>query len=252
MSDLVFLIAGLFLPIFPMSMVFNEVFSRVGNRNHRIALLVLWPQIGIFFIFASGAEIPGWIASWGLLTALLYAFRLLAIREMQLWISFLATSSWAILWITLQNSGESSPVYLYALGISLPLVLLLFLSDELIKRFGAAYTGLYGGLALTQPRFSGILVMVVLAVIATPLFPAFFTMIQTIIVSSPVSLVTAILVGVVWLLWSWAGARLIQGLIVGPATEMQTPDLSVAITKKYTIALVLLVVFGLLTLGGLP
>ena len=252
MSDLILIIAGLFLPLFPLSMVFNEVFSRFTNRNHRVALLVLWPQIGVFLIFVSGAQIPDWIATWGLLTALLYGVRLLAIREMQLWISFLATSSWAILWITLQNSGESSPVYLYTLGFSVPLVLLLFLSEELKARFGAAYTGLYGGLALTQPRFSGVLIMVVLAVIATPLFPAFFTMLETIIVSSPVSMWTAIFVGVVWLLWSWAGARLIQDLIVGPATEVQVSDLSKNSTKKYTAILVALVILGLLTLGGLP
>lgn len=252
MNDFMLILAGLFLPLFPLSMVFNDVFSRITNKTLRIALLVLWPQIGVFLIFVSGVEIPDWIAVWGLLTALLYAIRLLAIREMQLWIAFLATSAWAILWITLQNSGEDSPVYLYALGFSLPLAMLLYLSDELVQRFGAAYTGLYGGLALTQPRFSGILVMVVLAVVATPLFPSFFTMLEAIIVTAPVSISFATCVGIIWLLWSWAGARLIQGLIVGPATEMQVADISKDSAKKYTIALVGLIVLGLLLLGRLP
>jgi len=252
MTDFMLILAGLFLPLFPLSMVFNTVFSRVNNTKYRNLLLLLWPQIGLLLIYLSNVEIPGWIATWGLLTALLYGIRLLAIREMQLWISFLATSSWAILWITLQHSGDDSPIFLYALSFSIPLIVLLLLSDELVKRFGAAYTGLYGGLALTQPRFSGILVMAVLAVIATPLFPAFFTMLATVAHSAPFSLSIAIFVGIIWLLWSWAGARLLQGIIVGPASESNVADISTDATRKYAATLVSLIIIGLVLLGGLP
>lgn len=252
MSELLLILAGLFLPLFPLSMVFNTVFARIKDTKQRYAILLLWPQIGLLLVYFSGIPIPSWIAAWGLLTALLYAIRLLAIREMQLWISFLATSAWSVLWILLQFSGGDSPSYLYALAFSAPLILLLMLANELISRFGAAYTGLYGGLALTQPRFSGVLIMTVLAVIATPLFPAFFAMLNAIIVSIPHSLLAALGVGIVWLFWSWAGARLIQGFIIGTAEESHIADLNKNSTWKYAGALVGLIFVGLIFLGGLP
>jgi len=252
MADLTLIIAGLFLPLFPLSMVFNTLFSRITNNKQRNILLLLWPQIGLLLIYFADTEIPDWLAIWGLLTALLYGFRLLAIREMKLWISFLATSTWAILWVTLHYSGDNSPIYIYALSFSVPLILLLLLSDELEQRFGAAYTGIYGGLALTQPRLSGVLVMVVLAVAATPLFPAFFTMLATVMQATASSLIVAISTGIVWLLWSWAGALLLQGTIVGPANETNIADLNTSSTRKYVAALISLIIIGLVLIGGLP
>lgn len=245
------IIAGLFLPLFPLSMVFNSVFSRVTNNKFRNVALLLWPQIGLFIIYQSNMSIPDWVAVWGLLTALLYGFRLLTIRELGLWTSFIATSAWALLWVTLSNSGGSS-LYLYALGISIPLVLLTLLSAELTKRFGAAYVGLYGGLALTQPRFSGVLVMVILAVIATPVFPAFFVVLHTIIAVAPSSILIAAIAGIVWLFWTWAGVRVLQGLIVGPAKQVDIPDLCSSRAWGYSGALVGLVIVSLFLVGGLP
>ena len=72
------------------------------------------------------------------------------------------------------------------------------------RQFGAAYIGLYGGLAQRMPRFSGVLVISVLAASATPLFPTFFAMLYTVIVSQPLP---AVGLTVVWLIWSWAAAR---------------------------------------------
>src|SRR3569623_1433547 len=65
------------------------------------------------------------------------------------------------------------------------LVVLALLTGGLERRFGAAYTGLYGGLAQVLPRFSGVLVFVVLAVIATPVFPAFLAMLSTSVTAVP-------------------------------------------------------------------
>jgi len=251
MSEFYLILAGLFLPLFPLSMVFNAIFSRIDNRWLRYLLLLTWPQVGLIILFQQEIIIPGWIAIWGLLTAVLYGFRLLTIRELGLWTSFIATSAWALLWIVLQNSNDPS-IYLYALGFSVPLMLLVSLSAELTKRFGAAYVGLYSGLAQTQPRFSGILVMVILAVIATPVFPAFFAVLHTIVITVPTSLPMAIAAGIVWLLWTWAGARVLHGLIVGPAKQVDIPDLSSGHTWGYSGMLVGLVVVSLSLIGGLP
>ena len=250
-TNIMLILAGLFLPLFPLSMVFNTVFSRIEKPYQRIVLLMLWPQIGLLLVHLSDVSIPSWVVTWGILTAFFYAFRLLTIRELGLWASFLATSAWALLWVTILHDGES-PFYLYALGFSVPLSLLVFLNKELTDRFGAAYVGLYQGLAQTQPRISGILVMVLLAVIATPIFPSFFTMLHTIISATPGSFVTVVLACFVWLLWSWAACRVMAGLIVGPATAFDVPDLTIATTWKYSGVIVSLIILSLILIGGMP
>ena len=135
------------------------------------------------------------------------------------------------------------------LGMPAFMALMAALTGELEKRYGAAYLGLYGGLAQTIPRFSGVLVMVVLAVIATPLFPAFFAMLSIIIKAIPAAPSVAIGVGIVWMLWSWAGAKLLQGLIVGQK-QAAVVDLSVANMGLYIAILAALLLGGVYGLGA--
>lgn len=226
MSYTDYLLAAFFLPLFPFSMVLNALYGRVHQPLLRIAILVLWPQFGLYLVFSQGLVVSETIMVWALLTSLLYALRVLVLREMGLWTSFVATSSWALLWILLMNGSSQQDLQVYALGISVPLALLAVLGAGLERRYGAAYLGLYGGLASNLPRFAGILSMVVLAVVATPLFPTFFAMLSMILKSMPVTPLVAIGVGIVWLLWSWAGAKLLQGLLVGAANDEPVADLS--------------------------
>ena len=251
MSELLLLVAGLFLPLFPLSMVFNELFDRIGKSKLRMLLLLVWPQIGLAIAYSTGIEIPSWIIGWAILTAVLYGFRALVLREVSLWVSFIATSTWAILWLVIDGSSEFSQLVFYALGFSVPLALLVLLSCELERRFGAAYTGLYNGLAQTLPRLSGVLVIVVLAIIATPLFPAFTVMMAAILSSSATSLIMAIAVAIVWLLWGWAGTRFLQGLIIGPVHEEPISDLSSGTAWFYALVLGVLGIYGISMIGGL-
>jgi NADH:ubiquinone oxidoreductase subunit 4 (subunit M) len=209
-------IVGVFLPLFPLSMVFNVLYARLRHPVMRGLLLFVWPQIGLAALFSLGVTVPKGVLALALLTSLLYALRALALRELGYWISFIGTSSWALLWILLETGVEQFQLQLMSLGISAPLVLLAVLAAGLERRFGAAYTGLYGGLARSIPRYAGVMVVVVLAVVATPLFPTFFAMLTMLIKAAPVMPFIALGVGIVWLLWSWAGARLLQGLIIGP------------------------------------
>ena len=254
MSHLTLLAAGLFLPLFPMSMVFNVLYARVRHPVLRGVLLLAWPQVGLFILLKSGVTIPGWLLAWALLTSLLYGLRALVLREVGLWSSFVATSAWALLWI-LYGSGVSAvqmqgQMQLFGLGISAPLVLLAFLVAGLERRFGAAYLGLYGGLAHSLPRFTGVLVVVVLAIIATPLFPTFFAMLSMIIKALPATPIIAVGVGIVWLLWSWAGARLLQGLITGPQ-QLAVADLGQANMWLYIGVLAGLMFSGVYWLGAI-
>ena len=250
MSYLVYLLAALFLPLFPLSMVFNVLYTKVRHPLVRAVLLLLWPQIGLLVLFNSGVALPDWLILWALFTALLYALRALVLRELGLWTSFVGTSAWALLWILLDNGTSHLQLQLFAVGISVPLLLMALLGAGLERRFGAAYLGLYGGLAHSVPRFSGVLVIVVLAIVATPLFPGFFAMLSMIVKAVPGAPLVAVGVGIVWLLWSWAGARLLQGLIVGPQ-DQNVPDLSHFDMWLYIVVLAGLVIAGVCCQGTL-
>jgi len=250
MPDIYLLLAGLFLPLFPLSMVFNALFNRVEHVVLRCVLLIGWPHIGLAIINSTETSVPTWIIAWALITSLLYALRMLALRGVGQWNSFLATSMWTMLWIT-NTDIDQNMQHLYAFGITAPLVLLALLSAGLEKRFGAAYTNLYGGLAQSIPRFAGVLVVVILAAVATPLFPGFFIMLKLIMdTSEAIPIATFALLGI-WLLWSWAGVRLLQGLIVGPASKGEADDLSLMSCWSYVIVLVALMLSGIYLSGAL-
>lgn len=251
MSSMMWLLSAFFLPLFPLSMGFNALFARLRHPLLRTMMLLAWPQSGVVALSLVATPIPGWVLGLALTTSILYGVRALALRELGLWTSFLATSSWALLWIPAYDGADALTLHLYALGFSVPLVLLALLTGGLERRFGAAYTGLYGGLAHMLPRFSGVLVFVVLAVTATPVFPAFFAMLSAIVTAVPAAPAVAAGVALTWLVWSWAGARLLQGMIVGPGRDHEVQDLSRAATWGYASVLMLLAVAGLSWMGGL-
>lgn len=252
MSTLSYWLAGVFLPLFPLSIVFNVLFSRVRNVAFRVTLLLIWPQIGLSLMAMADPSASRWVVSLALFTSALYAFRAVGLREVGQWIGYLATSAWGLLWvIVLFNHTGTEAIRLYALGFSLPLVLLALLAARLEQGFGAAYTGLYGGLGQMLPRMSGVLVCVVLAIIATPLFPGFFALLATVIAATPTAPVAALVVAGIWLLWSWAGVRLLKGLIVGPADGGGATDLSLASTWMYAAVLIALLIGGLYITGEL-
>jgi hypothetical protein len=97
MTELGLVVVGLFLPLFPFSIVFNAVLERVERPLLRSVILLAWPQIGLLAFSTHAAATPSWLLGWALLTSLLYALRLLAMREVGRWTGFLATSAWALL-----------------------------------------------------------------------------------------------------------------------------------------------------------
>lgn len=249
MSTIVLILTAIFLPLFPLSMLFNLLFSRVRNHMLRSAILLVWPLIGLALIKVYSISVPSWLPILAVITSLLYALRVLALREVGLWTGFIATSSWTLIWVLETDGLSFAQLTQYAIGLSVPLVLMAVLTGGLEKRYGAAYLGMYGGLAQTIPRFTGVLVVVVLAVIATPLFPAFFAMLSIIIKAVPLSPYVAMGVGIVWILWSWAGAKLLQGLIVGQK-QAAIVDLSIANAWLYVFILAALVLGGVYWLGA--
>ena len=248
---LIILLAGIFLPLFPLSMVFNAILDKIAQSWLRLLLFLAWPLVGLFIVLDRNLVIPDWLLPLALTTSALYALRLLTLREVNQWSGFLATSLWSLLWLPMMQETPSALLYGYAIIISVPLVLLVLLSAGLEQRFGAAYLGLYGGLARTIPRFTGVLVTVVAAAIATPLFPTFFIMLDMVVKTVPATPLAATVLLLIWLFWSWAGARLIQGLIVGRASIVKVADMEITTIGLYSVVLLMLVVGGIYLSGVL-
>ena len=251
MSSISLLLVAIFLPLFPFSMVFNRLFARIASAPMRIALLLAWPSIGLVLLSALGNTLPTWVAYWSVATALLYAFRALALRDLALWLSHIATSAWALLWLPAVFDETARASAWPVAAFSVPLVLLAWLTGYLERTYGAAYAGSLGGLATGAPRLAGLLVFTVLAAIGTPLFPGFFVLLNMIGVSLNTTPATALAVLAVWMLWAWAGVRILQGLIVGPPNDTAQADIGPTQTGILGMVMAAFAAGGIWLSGGL-
>lgn len=239
--------AALFLPLFPFSMLLNLMLSRLRWPAARAVLLLIWPQIGIAILFVTAPDIPAFVVPWALATSALYALRLLTVRDLGMWAGFLATSVLSLTWGLAQSGAPTENLHVFAFWFSLPAGLLALLTQPLIDRFGAAYAGLSGGLSAMLPRLSAVLVVTLLAAIATPPFPGFFAMLDLL---PRLSASADIVILVIWLIWGWAATRLLQGFVAGAAQPASIDDIGRQSTWAYMGVLCVLVVVGLYLTGG--
>lgn len=252
MSQLGFLVAALFLPLFPLSIVFNRLFYGLRNPWLRIVLLLVWPQLGVLALVSIGESPPHWLVYWAVFSAALYAFRALVLRDLAIWTAHMATSAWSLLWVmAMFDDGGSRDLALLAAALSVPFLLLAWIIARLESVFGAAYAGTYGGLAQTVPRFSAVLTLTILAAVATPLFPGFFALLATVAHALPIMPWAAIVVLVIWMLWAWSGTRMTRGLVVGPACVEAKPDLSTPAFVLLGLAIAALAIGGVSSAGYL-
>lgn len=251
MEAVAWLLAALFLPLFPLSMLFNAVFQRLNAAWMRMLLLLLWPLPGTWLLQGSGSQPDPGLQSvlllWACVTSLLYAFRSGVVRDLTVWTGYMATSCWALLWFAF--SGESLPAASMLLAFGFPLLLLVVMGVEIEHRFESAHASVVRALAVTQPRLATMLILVVLALIASPFFPGFFTMLTLIVSGVEQRPLLAVALGLVWLVWSWSAMRLLQGFVTGDEAYNTKQDLSVIRAAGYGILLLLLVVLGFGTLG---
>ena len=251
MQTLSLILAGLFLPLFPLGMIFNLLFQRIPSAWLRALLLVLWPLPGVWLITLHVVEIPEWLLLWALFSAALYGFRAVVVREFGVWVGFFATSAWTLGWIGLAVGETGTQLYWHVLAFSLPLALLILLTGEIERRYESAYAGVVSGVAQGQPRLSAMLVVTMLAVIGSPLFPAFFAMLNTIVHAAAALPLIALGLAGVWLLWSWSGAKLMQELLIGPAATEPHDDISHSVAAGYVISLLVLLAAGLYLSGAM-
>ncbi len=241
------LIACLLLPLFPLSIPFNALLTGLKRPGLRFAIVLIAPQLGVLALDFYTAPIPAGLPVWALVSAAFYAIRLLSVRDLGMWAGFLASSALALVWRLGAEGAAPIEMHLAALGFSVPPALLMLLAGTLTRRFGAAYAGLHGGLARCLPLWSRMLILVVLAAIATPVFPGFFILLD-LIFDSGWEAASAILF--VWLIWSWAGTRLLQGFVFDPCRRVEIRDLRPAALAGYSGVLALFLIAGLVVAGG--
>lgn len=244
MANLSWILVALFLPLFPLGIVFNALFQNVRNAWLRALLLLAWPLAGLGLLQWLPGTVPDVVTAWALFSAVLYGFRAVVVREVAVWSGFLATSAWALIWIALAAGVPTDVLILYTLAFSLPLLLLVLLTAELEFRYESDYAGVVRGVAEANPRLAGMLVFVLLAAIGSPLFPAFFAMLGIITQATADFPLVATGIVVVWLLWSWSGMQLLQELLVGAPPPVPPADLATGRTMVYVVMLTGLVVAG--------
>lgn len=234
-------LAAVLLPLFPFSMLFNALFVRVRHPLARAAILLALPQAGLWLVQQAG-PLPDWIVPWALLTALLYAVRALSLRDAGQWIGFLATALGALVWL--------QPDVTVVGAFFVPLSLLALVTGAIASRYGAAFAGYPDALALRSPRLAGVFVVTMLVATGTPPFAGFFAWLSLLLAATPAVAVTLL---VLWLLWSWAAIRLIQGLVVGKANPAVGPqsDLSRMQTWLFALAFAAWLLAGVWLAGGL-
>lgn len=225
MQFLLCMIAGIFLPLFPLSLLFNTLFQRIEDVRIKVLVLLLWPLPGVLILSTWVADVNPWLIAWAMASAGFYSFRSLVIKDVNIWTGFQATSVWGVCWVVAATDSELIIFLLHALAFSVSLAVLALLVAEIEKRYESSYAGVVCGVAQAQPRLSGMLTFALLGVIASPLFPSFFSMLAHVTQAIDVIPTAAIGLVVVWLLWSWSGMRLLQELLVGPARTLSNYDL---------------------------
>jgi hypothetical protein len=122
--------------------------------------------------------------------------------------------------VGLDHGGAAVRAGAWAFGLAVSLIPLVFLLNELTHRFGIARGGLYPGLALPMPRFSYLFVAAVLAAVAVPFSPGFFAVATLAFGGAASDAVLFLLpIGLSWVLWSWAGVNLLDGIVWGAARD---------------------------------
>lgn len=251
MSVLSMLAAALLLPgMFPLSMAAGALQRLPRAPAARTLALLALPALGVLLLVRSTPPHAGQgaLQVLALATAVLYAWRLLGVRELFVWARLQAASAGALVWLAWLHGLSGLGLCALAAAVLLPAVLLTALAGAMQRRVGAAHAGLRGSIGGAYPRLGAAIAVCLLAVLALPPFPGFAALLGLL---RRLDAGAALVVLLVWLLWSWAGAMLWQGTSFGPAwPAARTRDLARAQGLGLACAAGVFVLGGLLWSGA--
>ncbi|MCK9187518.1 hypothetical protein [Acidithiobacillus sp.] len=255
MEWIVLLLAAVLLPVFPLSWIFNRLIgSAPGPWGRALAILVL-PQLGVLLLYHTGPLalllLPLSLQRiWLMLvlsTSVFYAFRAVSAREISIWSRLMASSGLTLSWLLVVSGAQVHSVALFVLALSLPAALLMVWAGMLSDRMGGAYLGLQGGLATVLPRLSALITLSALALVATPIFPSFFGLLQ---VFHRLDLAWLWPLLLLLLIWGWSVGRFLQDLLFGTYRGEPMVDLSLGITWIGAAVLFFFALSGLIWSGA--
>ena len=64
-DSLFILLVGIFLPLFPMSMVFNAILDNIKHSGLRALLFIAWPLVGLFIVLNTNVNVLQALATAG-------------------------------------------------------------------------------------------------------------------------------------------------------------------------------------------
>ena len=115
-------LALILLPLFPLSMLFNAGLQALPVWL-RAPVLVTFPIAGVLLLDRAAVPPEQYIAPLQLLaafTALLYAWRLLAVQEVFIWARLQATSAWPLVWLAWLHGLHGKTLVFVALAVTIP------------------------------------------------------------------------------------------------------------------------------------
>lgn len=235
------------LPLFPFSWVFNRFVGLLPAGAAQGLAVVALPQLGLQLLrFAPPARALSWLGphegmAWAVVSALLYGFRTLSVRELGIWTRLLASSGLALVWVGWWRGLPVPLLALTALSWTVPAAVLFFLVGALSRRLGGAYLGLRGGLVAAMPRMAASITLTVLALTATPLFATFFATLGDLRLL-PLSWLPGALP--LLFLWGWVAGRLFQDVLFGNYRGEAVTDLGRGAAALTGLALLATVALG--------
>ncbi len=246
----IFLIAVLFLPLFPLHGLYVAALTRLPGVFPALLALLL-PLSGFYAISrllpVIPAEIRGAISLLALFGALYGTLKAVAQFRVERLLAYAGVAFFSILWWYLAGASNGAPQgALYAGAAALITGGLFFAWRSVRARYGDLDLDRIGGLARPMPRFALLLSLLVTAAMGLPPFGLFSGLMEMLTNRSvPVSWDLAVIV-LAWLGASWLFVHFMQRLLFGPPrADIRYTDLRGGEAAPLAIALVILLAIGL-------
>jgi NADH-quinone oxidoreductase subunit L len=250
---MLFLVAALLLPLFPLHGVYMTALTRVTGYGSAL-LALLMPIAGVYAL--SGLTIPvemrGSVRFLALLSALYGAFTAMAPLQTERLLVAAGITLSSIFWWSFSYAGMVTPpalVYVICMGLTTGG---LFLAWQIVvARYGRGNINRVGGLAWEMPCFAVALLLLVMAAMGLPPFGLFSGVMGMLLHHTMRISWDLPIIGLAWLLGTGFLLGLMQRILFGPrCAQIHYRDLSYGERMLLGSVLLLLLVMGVAPLGA--